>query len=150
MAIDTRDKRASAVFVAVRACYPAPDGTIDQADRQHAARVYRGILAGAPPGIGLYSSDQGAHRVFTSANWTGGSFVFEVHMRAAVGTAYARLWDRTAGALVASSELSTTSTTKARVRSGALTLTDGHEYEAQFARSTGGKCGRWAAGLIRA
>lgn len=49
MAIDTRDKRGSAIgfnkpFGAV---YPNPDGAItSQADRQQAAYAYRGILAG--------------------------------------------------------------------------------------------------------
>ena len=51
MAIDSRDKRASAssdgmpwdeeLFV--------PDGVMTQADRQEATQTYRGILASGPP-----------------------------------------------------------------------------------------------------
>ena len=48
MAIDTRDKRASALgFGFSGIAPPLPDGNISsQADRQHMAGVYRGILAG--------------------------------------------------------------------------------------------------------
>lgn len=48
MAIDSRNKRSSAINVASpwRSMLPLPDGTIDQADRQHAALHYSGILAG--------------------------------------------------------------------------------------------------------
>lgn len=49
MAIDTRDKRSSAVNITLpwRGLYPAPDGALDQADRQHVALLYRGISAAA-------------------------------------------------------------------------------------------------------
>ena len=49
MAIDTRDKRSSAIFVGQpwRNMLPAPDAAAeDQSDRQHVALMYRGILAG--------------------------------------------------------------------------------------------------------
>ena len=48
MAIDTRDKRASAhrLYPRIR---PIPDGVIDAADRRHIAGFYRGISAGEPP-----------------------------------------------------------------------------------------------------
>lgn len=52
MPIDTANKRSSAVNVGSpwRGLLPFPDGTIGQADRQHAALHYAGILAaGAPP-----------------------------------------------------------------------------------------------------
>ncbi len=42
MAIDTEDKRRSAGMQVL----PVPDATIDQGDRQHVSRIYRGILAG--------------------------------------------------------------------------------------------------------
>lgn len=45
MAIDTENKRRSALG---RSILPRPDGTIDQADRQHKVWKYAGILAGAP------------------------------------------------------------------------------------------------------
>ena len=46
--IDTRNKRASAVFplLPFRAILPAPDGAVNQADRQTIAFLYSGILAG--------------------------------------------------------------------------------------------------------
>jgi hypothetical protein len=47
MALDTADKRASALHVGLpfRSTFPVADGALDQADRQHAAGWYRGILA---------------------------------------------------------------------------------------------------------
>lgn len=58
MAIDTRDKRSSAIGVALpwRGMLPLADGTtLNQGDRQHAGLAYRGILVGnvavgPPPG----------------------------------------------------------------------------------------------------
>lgn len=49
MAIDTATKRASAINVGMPALrlLPIPDGTVGQADRQHVALLYGGILAGA-------------------------------------------------------------------------------------------------------
>lgn len=47
MAVDSRDKRSSAINVSSpwRGMLPLPDGTVDQADRQHAPFVYAGISA---------------------------------------------------------------------------------------------------------
>ena len=47
MALDTANKRSSAIFVGIpfRGKYPFPDGTIDAGDRQHAAGYYRGVVA---------------------------------------------------------------------------------------------------------
>lgn len=49
MAIDTRDKRASAlgIVLSVALTLPAADGALDQGDRQQVAFNYRGILAAA-------------------------------------------------------------------------------------------------------
>lgn len=49
-AIDTRDKRSSAIHVGLpwRCQYPVADGTIGQADRQHTAWLYSGVLAEEP------------------------------------------------------------------------------------------------------
>jgi hypothetical protein len=55
MAIDTANKRYSACWVGLpwRGILPFPDGTIDQADRQHIAFLYSGILAsGVTPSTG--------------------------------------------------------------------------------------------------
>ncbi len=53
MAIDTRDKRASAISVPIpgRGLWPLPDGSLNAGDRQQAANYYRGILATPPPVI---------------------------------------------------------------------------------------------------
>lgn len=52
MAIDSEQKRKSAATVAMIWNGPSvvPDGTINQADRQHIGWSYSGIAAGAPPG----------------------------------------------------------------------------------------------------
>ena len=49
MPIDSRNKRFSLLGLAMAslAVLPAPDATIDQADRQQLAYCYSGILAGA-------------------------------------------------------------------------------------------------------
>lgn len=48
--MDTRNKRASALGIALafRLALPAPDATIDQADRQDVAYSYAGISATEP------------------------------------------------------------------------------------------------------
>lgn len=45
--LDTRSKRASSaqMLAPYILALPAPDGTIDQGDRQHAAWTYSGIVA---------------------------------------------------------------------------------------------------------
>lgn len=50
MALDTRDRRASALAGGLpwRAAFPAPDGGLDAGDRLHLAGLYRGIDAGEP------------------------------------------------------------------------------------------------------
>lgn len=49
MAIDTANKRASAINVSSpwRSSLPFPDGVIAQLDRQHTAFMYAGIASGA-------------------------------------------------------------------------------------------------------
>jgi hypothetical protein len=51
MAVDTRNKRASCISFDLSAgrVWPDPDGTLNQADRQHVALKYPGILAVGPP-----------------------------------------------------------------------------------------------------
>ncbi len=48
--LDTREKRSSGIHIGLpwRGMVPLPDGDISQADRQHLAFLYSGILAGAP------------------------------------------------------------------------------------------------------
>jgi hypothetical protein len=59
MAVDTRDRRSSAIDVSSpwRSKLPTPDGTIAAADRQHAAGYYSGILA-----TGAIADDSGTRR----------------------------------------------------------------------------------------
>lgn len=47
MAVDTRSKRSSAMFISSpwRSLLPVGDGTVGQEDRQHAAYLYNGISA---------------------------------------------------------------------------------------------------------
>lgn len=51
MAVDTRDKRSSAINPSCpwRGQLPAPDTTVNQGDRQHTAGLYRGITASGTP-----------------------------------------------------------------------------------------------------
>lgn len=64
---------------------------------------------------------------------------FEATLKAASGqTAYMRLYDATTGAAVSGSEVSTTSTSLTRVRSGAITLTSAHNYYVEYRTSSAG------------
>lgn len=72
MAVDTRDKRASATCVLApwRLVLPSP-GTIDQGDRQQLAWAYRGILSGsvttaAPPADPFTATAAAAYTPFTA------------------------------------------------------------------------------------
>ena len=56
---------------------------------------------------------------------------FLAYLRATTGTGYARLYDLTAGAAVAGSEVSTTESLLTLIQSGSIILVDGHEYQPQ-------------------
>lgn len=86
----------------------------------------------------LYTA-HGMPFLFTTAEWSGGVFTLEVYMRAITGTVFARLFNVTDTAAVAGSDLSTTSVSFARLRSGALTLTTAKEYRVQFAKDGSGE-----------
>jgi hypothetical protein len=45
MAVDTQNKRGSAIAFGLAIILPLSDGVIDQADRQQTAHAYSGILA---------------------------------------------------------------------------------------------------------
>lgn len=67
--------------------------------------------------------------IFTASEWSTTTFYVEAAISiSGPYTAYVGLWDFTAGAAVTGSEVSTTSTTGATLRSGAITLVDGHKY----------------------
>lgn len=53
MALDTRNKRSSAINVSIpwRGQLPDPNGSINQADRQQVGLHYSGILAASPGGV---------------------------------------------------------------------------------------------------
>ena len=72
--MDTRSKRSSAVLHGLpwRGQYPAPDSTIAQADRQHIAWLYAGVLAADPTAAlsaGMTAVDNRVHEaVVTDLN----------------------------------------------------------------------------------
>lgn len=142
MAIDTEDKRRSVFAHYGIKIFPVPDGAIAGVDRQHAWGFYRGIAAAA--GISFVS--HAIKFLYDAANF--GPRVghyFEAHIRAPSGTAHARLYDDTAAAVVSGSDVSTTSVSIVRLRSGAVTLTDGNEYVAQFGKLSADSADKQAA-----
>lgn len=78
------------------------------------------------------SPSQNATKLHTlNSSWTANQkFAFEVSIwnGSSSFTTYAALWDITAGAIVSSSQISTSSTTATLIRSGQFTLTPGHSY----------------------
>lgn len=127
MAVDTRDKRFSMLGLAGGWIFPNADGAIDAGDRSQFLRLYRGIALSS---TSWYTKD-GVFE-YTAANWTRAvAFYHEARMVASSGTVHARVYDNTAAAAVASSELSSAAASRTRLRSAALTLIDGHEYEGQ-------------------
>ena len=74
-----------------------------------------------------------------SSKYTSPTVYFEAVLASsnASGTAYAKLYDVGAGSEVASSEVSVSGTTYTRVRSSAITLTDGNEYKVIIKSSDG-------------
>ncbi len=87
----------------------------------------------APTAIPSTYESYGTLFLYTAANWDGSlEFFLEVYCQAVAGTVRARLWNVTDGAVVAGSGLSTASASYTRLRSGALTLTDGKSYLVQF------------------
>ena len=74
----------------------------------------------------------GALMLYAKASWRRSHQVYlEATMRSSTGTSQIRLYDVTAAAAVTGSAISTSSSTMTRVRSSALTLTDGNEYRVQ-------------------
>jgi len=47
MAVDTENKRRSAIGLPIPTAMPEPDGTIDDNDRMHVIGIYSGIDPGA-------------------------------------------------------------------------------------------------------
>jgi len=88
-------------------------------------------------GVGYTSC--GVPFLYTAANWVGATFYHEVYMKATSGTVYARVYDTTSLAEVANSEVSTAETSSTRLRSSAITLTDGHIYMLQTGTTGAGE-----------
>lgn len=104
--------------------------------RHHA---FSGTVSNFPPphsyitALPITFVDAGRVFLFTDAEWSDAfSFFFEITMRASAGQATARLFDLTDSVAVTGSTLQTISSTTVQLRSGALTLVDGHEYIAQY------------------
>ncbi len=75
----------------------------------------------------------GAPFLYTAANWNAAvEFFLEVYLKAIAGTVRARLYNDTDATVVADSGLSTAATSYTRLRSSALSLTDGKIYLVQF------------------
>lgn len=85
----------------------------------------------------LSYTSKGEEFNYVAANWANRTIVLQVSIRTTSGTAYARLYDDTAAAVVTGSSLSTENNTMTRLRTGGLTLVDGHNYHAQVG-PTGG------------
>jgi len=113
MAIDTRDKRASALDLALpwRARWPNPDGSVNQGDRQQIASYYRGISAFLQAQL-LATVETGAAYLFRA--------VLHLTPDATGGHQYALAGTCTATTIIAE-VLSTNNSTKALVLSSRLT-----------------------------
>lgn len=135
MAIDTPAKRTSMLTFGRfwgPITLPIPNGAYDDADRQHLLACYSGIAFAS-----VVWTTVGGIFLFTSANWSESAFYLETYIKAAAGTAYARLYDVTDTSPVTDSDVSTTSASLVRLRSSAMTLTDGKEYVAQIGVEAG-------------
>jgi hypothetical protein len=90
--------------------------------------------------------------LYTAADWNPAPTIYfeaVLAMTAGGGTAYAELYNNTDGATVSSSELTSTSATAERLRSGALTLTTAKDYKVRIKSSAGTVTARiYAARLI--
>lgn len=129
MAIDTRDKRASAIGLPTFWIAPIPDGTIDAADRLQIAGLYRGIAA-----VSIVFVFEGMPWYFAVANRPSDVAPYlEVYFRAITGTVHARLYNLTTSAEVSGSSISTTNANLRRLRSAVLSLVDG-EYILQLGK----------------
>ncbi|KKL85132.1 hypothetical protein LCGC14_1957770 [marine sediment metagenome] len=83
-------------------------------------------------GVIAYTS-YGGPFLYTAANWNGvAEFFLEVYLKAIAGTVRARLYNDTDATVVTDSGLSTAATSYTRLRSSALSLTDGKIYLVQF------------------
>lgn len=135
MAVDTREKRMSMLNFgdgcSLHLLFEA-DGTVDADDRLHLLDLYSGIAAAG----GIVWTLLEDVKLYTSTHYPSSTtWYYEATMKATSGTACSRAYDKTLGAAVSDSEITTTSGTYTRVRSIAVTLVDGHEYQGQVGTS---------------
>jgi hypothetical protein len=100
------------------------------ADRSWPEDLWLEYGAAPAPSFASY----GVPFLYTAANWGAVNFYLEVYVKATAGTVYARLYNVTDSAAVAGSQLSTAAVTYQRLRTAALTLTNGKTYRAQFGK----------------
>jgi len=98
-----------------------------------------GAMNGSLAAYGRYGSYSNVYLHEESAFSGSVAIYFEANFANsnAANTSYISLWDITDGVQVADSEITVTGTTFKRVRSPALTLTDGHEYAMEVYSSGG-------------
>lgn len=130
MAIDSAEKRRSISGIIIPMLPGVtPNASKDAEWRQEAGWSYSGIAAAA---AGIVYVFIGTAKTYSTTG--GGTPYYEAFYRATTGTAHTRLYDLTAAAPVADSDLSRTGTTHDLERSIALTLTNGNKYRAQFGK----------------
>ena len=91
-----------------------------------------------PAVVSTVWTEYGSPFLYTAPNWNAAvAFFLEAWMRSTGGIVRARLFDLTASAPVTNSEISTASGTNVRLRSSAVTFTDGNIVVAQFGKDSG-------------
>lgn len=130
MAIDTAEKRRSIAGIGGRRSRPGvtPNAAKDAEWRQEVGRSYSGIAAS---GI-VWTLHGDAFNYDAAKHGSSLEVYFELFFRATTGTAYGRLFNLDTELPVTDSMLSTMENTFTRLRSAALTLTDGDDYQAQL------------------
>lgn len=91
---------------------------------------------------------QPGYVLIDTSKYTGATFYFEAAFKVSAGTGYATLWDNTAGAAVSGAEVTTTSTSSVRVRSGAISPTSGNTFTDRIAASGGNTCTYYGGRVI--
>lgn len=85
--------------------------------------------------------DQAQHKVSNR-------YYLEAYFRATTGTGHVELYDVTAAAVVAGSRVTNATSTLARLRSGAITLVDGNQYQTRLVVADGDVGGYLASVIV--
>jgi len=135
MAIDSQNKRASAGSLLGLEMLPLADGTVGTPDRLQIAGLYVGIPAA---GASAFTwTPAGGVFLYTRANWKAVDFHLEAYLKALAGVAYVHLKSITTSTVLPLSQINTAEAGYTRVRSDALTLVDGNEYEVELGVAAG-------------